>query len=391
MSFEFEAVRPTDGAVVRGRLESQTREDALSVLSERGLLATRVLEVRAPNQRSLPSVAQAIAFRSLASLVEAGVPLGQAIETTCQVTAGEIRESLERVSALVREGKSFGAALKQQRGLSAVAVGMVQAAEHAGELGTGLERAADELESRAEMAGRIRAALAYPAILLTVGSLSIAGILLLVVPKFAALLGDVRQTLPPLTRALLASSDLLNRHLAATLVGFCLFAMTLGVVIRRHRHRLHAWSYQIPVIGPIRLSLATSRAASTLARLLATGTPALRALRIAEESVGDSVLAERLARAGRRVSEGASISAALRSERALSPLALQLAAIGDGAGRVPDLLARAAEMEARRGEQRIRTAVALLEPALILSFAAAVALVAAALLQAVYSIRPSGL
>jgi type II secretory pathway component PulF len=76
---------------------------------------------------------------------------------------------------------------------------------------------------------------------------------------------------------------------------------------------------------------------------------------------------------------------------AITESALQLVSIGEGSGRLPALLAKAAELEEREAERRLRTLVTLLEPALILAFAGLVAFVAAALLQAVYSLRPSGL
>jgi type II secretory pathway component PulF len=109
---------------------------------------------------------------------------------------------------------------------------------------------------------------------------------------------------------------------------------------------------------------------------------------VARTAAGDEAVAARIARARERVAEGAGLSAALTAAEALTPAALQLAAIGDAAGRLPDLLERAAHLEDALADRRVRTLVALLEPALILAFAAVVAFVAAALLQAMYSLRP---
>jgi type II secretory pathway component PulF len=90
-----------------------------------------------------------------------------------------------------------------------------------------------------------------------------------------------------------------------------------------------------------------------------------------------------------RVAEGAALSAGLAATGAVTPLAQQLAAIGEGSGRLPALLAKAAELEEQSAERRLRTLVGLLEPALILLFAALVAFVAVALLQGIYSVRPT--
>ena len=135
-------------------------------------------------------------------------------------------------------------------------------------------------------------------------------------------------------------------------------------------------------------ALATARVAGILGALLGTGTPALVALGIARDAAGDAAVATRLDVARERIAEGGSLTVALRDTTALTATALQLAGIGENAGQLPLLLARAADLEEQGAERRLRTLVGLLEPALIVAFAGVVAFVAAALLQAVYSVRP---
>src|SRR4029077_14297430 len=135
---------------------------------------------------------------------------------------------------------------------------------------------------------------------------------------------------------------------------------------------------------------ATARASRALSALLGGGTPALAALGIAQEAVGNAAIGARLERTRSRVAEGESLATALRGVGALTETALQLVRIGEASGRVPTLLSKAAEFEEREAERKLKALVALLEPALILAFAGLVAFVAAALLQAVYSLRPGG-
>ena len=121
---------------------------------------------------------------------------------------------------------------------------------------------------------------------------------------------------------------------------------------------------------------------------MGTGTPALAALQIARDAAGDEAVGARLDAARSPVAEGGALSNALEATGAMTPGALQLARIGEGSGRLAPLLAKAAELEEREAERRLKTLVTFVEPALILMFAALVAFVAAALLQAVYSLRP---
>ena len=267
-------------------------------------------------------------------------------------------------------------------------IGLVRAGERGVGLAHALDQAAAELEARAEMAGRIRAALAYPMLLAVVGTLSVALIVLVIVPRFAALLSDLGQALPTATRLLLALSDGLRRY--GLVLGAALLAGAVAGVqlVSEQRAAWHAWLLGLPLFGPVRHAVATARAGRTLGVLLGTGTPALVALDIARQAVGDEAVARRLASARDRVAEGAGLAAALNGTAALSPTALELAAIGEGSGRLPDLLIRAAALEAQEAERRLKLLVTLLEPGLILAFAGVVAFVAAALLQAVYSLRP---
>jgi type II secretory pathway component PulF len=214
-----------------------------------------------------------------------------------------------------------------------------------------------------------------------------------VVPKFAALLADLGQTLPPATRVLLAGSAFLTRH------GVLLLAAGLGAVwlfaawVRQPAGRLrwHAGLLALPGIGAIRLTLASARIGRALGGALHAGMPLLPALDAAREAVGDRAVAQRLAAAGERVSQGQPLAAALEHTGALSPSALQLVAVGEASGALAIMADRAGELAAQEAERGLKTLVNLLEPALVVFFGGLVAFVAAALLQAVYSLRPSGM
>ncbi len=100
-------------------------------------------------------------------------------------------------------------------------------------------------------------------------------------------------------------------------------------------------------------------------------------------------IAERLLRARERVVQGTALAAALEREDALSPSALQLVVVGESSGRVAEMALGAANLAAQEAERGLRTLVTALEPALIVAFGGMVAFTAAALLQAVYSLRPT--
>jgi len=390
-TFRYEAVR-SDGAAVNGVLDVVSESEAAALLSERGLFP--VLVEPAPSHAAWwlrrPSArAQATVFEGLVSLVDAGVSLEKALRAITPLAQGSLGDALERVTSRVREGSSLGAALAAEDGtFSGITIGLIRAGERGVGLAGALTQVTSQLEREAETAARIRGALAYPALLAAVGTLSVIVIVVFVVPRFVALLADLGQDLPLATRVLVTVSAALH-HFGLIFIGAAIGAAALlGRLIRDHREAWHGWLLRLPVLGRIRFGLATARICRTLGALLGSGTPALPALTIASDAAGDAAVALRLARARDRVSEGAAISTALASTTAITEGAQQLVAIGEASGRLPALLAKAAQLEERDAERRLKALVTLLEPALILAFAGLVAFVAAALLQAVYSLRP---
>jgi general secretion pathway protein F len=389
-TFRFEAARE-DGALIRGTLDAATAPDAAGVLSARGLFPVRVETAPEPRARRLSFRTQATLLQSLASLIEAGVPIAEALTAIERVCSASLISIVRRVSARLRDGASLASALAAEgRTFSPVVTGLIRAGERGLGIGPALQQAAAYLEREAETASRMRAALAYPALLAIVGTLSVALITVFVVPRFAGILADAGQSLPTATRLLVASSTI-AREYGLMLIGLFVALVAVGHgLIARQRLAWEESLLQVPLLGAIRHAFATSRAARTMGALLGVGVPALAACDVAREATGNAAVEQRLLRAKTRVAEGWSLSRALEQDHVFTAAALQLTAIGDKSGKLPALLAKAAELEEREGERRLKTLVAFLEPSLILIFAGIVAFVAAALLQAVYSLQPVG-
>jgi type II secretory pathway component PulF len=379
--FRFAAARP-DGATVRGELAATHPSAALEELTGRGLLALELKEVRPDRAARLPRRELAVFFRSLATLVEAGVPLDRALRIA--PATGRLGAFATAVRERVQEGASLSAALAAQPGVPALAVGLVRAGEHA-QLDAALADAATQVERDAELRAQILSALAYPVLLLVAGCGTIAVLVVAILPRFVALLGDAGSAVPTATRALLAMSAVIDRFwmplgLTAVVGGIALARWLVGPAG-------HAGLLRLPVVGPLRLGLATARSARALSALLATGTPALRALDTAADAAGDHEVAARVRRAAERVRTGGSVAAALAAERAFDPQALELAHAGEASGRLAVLLRHGAALAETQALRRLQSLVRLIEPGLILLLGGLVAFVALALLQAVYGVR----
>jgi type II secretory pathway component PulF len=390
IAFRYRAARQ-DGAAVTGTVSAASATAAADLVTARGLFP---IEIRPHEARVRPARVGELAtmLGGLAALLEAGLPADRALASLEADAPPALRDALAAAGARVREGAGVSHALEQTGVVPAAVVGLLRAGERSGRFAQAVHRAAEDLERDAEARAQVRAALTYPGFLAAAGTLSLVAIAGFVVPRFASLLDAHGTALPAATRLLLTASDLVARYGAATLAVLAVTGVAVGRWARSEHGALalHRRLLELPFVGALRLRFATARACGALAGLLESGVPILAALDFAGRASGDRALRERLAAASDDVNRGERIAAALRRHRALSPLALQLALFGDRAGRLAAFLAHASRIEERTARRALQRAVALLEPLLILGFGAVVAFVAAALLQAVYSVRPGG-
>jgi general secretion pathway protein F len=152
--------------------------------------------------------------------------------------------------------------------------------------------------------------------------------------------------------------------------------------------RFDAALLRLPVIGQLRLAGASSRLCSTLAALTRGGVPVTTALLLSARTAGNAMIATNVLAARDDVLSGARVSDALSAHRCISAMARRLARAGEESGTLAEMFERSAELDAEWVRRRIAHIVRFIEPGLILAFAGIVALVATALLQAVYSVRP---
>src|SRR5258708_2925933 len=307
-AYRYRAAR-NDGGIVRGVLDGPDGARGAAAVADLGLhpLALDVTP-DAPRRRLANRRDLAIAFRGIATLVSAGVPLERAVGAIEPLARGALRESLAAARSGLREGKNLAGALGGgPHAVPGVVLGLLRAGERGGRLGAALEQVAAHLEQGAELMGRLRQALAYPLVLAVGGTISVLVIGMVIVPRFAELLAGMGQQLPLATRLLLTGSAALRRFWLPLVVAMIGGAGLIADRLRRPevRRRWHALLLDLPFVGPVRLGLATTRVARALGGALGVGMPLLGALPSAPQAAGDDAVAERLGRVRERVSQGA--------------------------------------------------------------------------------------
>lgn len=390
-SFGYRAARP-DGSIVRGRVEAPDPREVKRRLEGDGLAVLHVSPARSrPDWRPVRRRDLAVVFRNVAILIGDGVPVERAFASSQALVRGRLADAIDRLRGAVREGQSVGDAMAAAGDVFPRSlVGIMKAGEHGSQLTLACETVAEQLDADVRLRSELWGALTYPALVLIVGLVSIIVMGAVVVPRFADVVSGLGGELPATTRALLAGSVMLRDF--GPMLGIGLAAVTL-LVLRalrsvRMRARLDRVLLRLPVVGGLRLGFATARTCRALGGMLSTGMPLLIALDAAAEATGDLEVSRRLSLAREKVVRGGRLTDALTDERALAPFALQLVGVGESGGQLGPMTARAGDIVAERTQTALRALVSLVEPMLIVVLGCLIAGVSAALLQAVYSVRP---
>ncbi|MBK5920934.1 type II secretion system protein GspF [Rhodothalassium salexigens] len=322
--------------------------------------------------------------RQLATLISAAAPVEEALNTVAlQSDRPLVRKVLLSVRAQVMEGQRLADALaRHPDSFSALYRSMVAAGEASGSLGPVMERLADYLERTQAMRAKVVSALVYPAFL-SVTALGVVVLLMaFVVPKVAEQFDHLGQALPWLTRAMMALAEALQAYglwALLTLLGLGLVAVR---ALRRPgvRERVDRWVLALPLVGRLAREMNAARLARTLATLIASGTPVLEGLAAARNTLANSYLKASLSQVIAQVREGSGLAGALRKTGAFPPLVVYMAAMGEKGGRLDEMLGKAADYMEAEFEDVTRTALSLLEPAIIVVMGGAVGLIVLAIM-----------
>lgn len=380
---------------MRGRLESPGLPSLERSLERRGLVLVdadevrreSALELRRPGARRRELLE---ATRSLAALLGAGLPLSRAVGITRSVQEGSIRSTLERIGRRLERGDRVADAFGEEEGwFPPFYIGVLRAGAVSGDLVGAFERLADHLEREEELRGRIVSSLVYPGLLALFGGASVLVILFFVVPRFAELIADAGARLPTSTAVLVGTAEVLRANWSALLIGTMAAIVSVAAGLRSEfgRHTSSRLALALPVVGPLRRELLAARFARLANVLLRGGAPVLGALDGAARGIGDAGAEAEVDRVRIRVREGEQLHVALSKGDLFPDLLIRLVAVGEESGRLAEFLGKAADVFERRVERMLGRLVVLLEPAMIVVFGGVVAVVALALLQAIYGVN----
>lgn len=395
-AFQYKALDAA-GRMVSGVIQADTPRQARSQIRAQGLLPAEVDPVHARQRaqqlwaRGISAAELSLVTRQLATLLDSGLTLEQSLNALIEEAADPLtREVLIGVKSEVTSGlslaKAFGA---YEKSFPDFYQALVHGGEESGALPTVLQNLADYLDARQSLKQKTGLALLYPILVTTVAIMIVTGLLVYVVPQVVQVFQQSRQSLPLLTRGLIALSGFLRDYGIYLLLLLGAGAATARIALRRDatRRRWHGLLLRLPWLGPLVRGIDTSRFASTLAILVGGGVPLLSALASGAQVMSNMVLRDAVGQAIERIREGAGLARALGETRAFPPLLIHLVASGEVSGKLEQMLQRAAHLESRGLERRLTVFLTLLEPVMILVMGGIVLLIVLAILLPIIEIN----
>jgi general secretion pathway protein F len=439
--FEYRGLLVASGKPVKGVRDAENAKVLRAALKREGILLTEAAEGKEGNATQAKKFDPLALFRrvtlndiatmtrQLATLVGAGIPLVEAVSALSEQTE---KMELLRILTLVRdrlnEGMSFAKALEEHpKAFPTLYVSMVSAGEASGTLEQVLDRLADFMEDQARLRGKVTAALAYPVLMMLMGSGLLTVMMTVVVPKVTSIFASLDRALPWYTALLIFLSSVIGSPVTGGLVmglitmnlvmrtrggGFAnpsartairgltvmgcvltllfglwagtaslpLYALgvLLGVVLGFALSRFLAWTrtpkgsvwrdgmyLRLPLFGQVFRLVAVARFTRTLGTLLQSGVSLLKAMEIVKNVVDNAKLKIVVDDAMIAIREGQSISVPLKRSGEFPSMAVHMIAIGEKSGQLEHMLETVAKEYDRQVETRVTAMTSLLEPLII--------------------------
>lgn len=393
------------GAEKSGRLRADTREAAADRLAALGHYVVRIelagqaartgageapallsrFTVRRLSQKEL-----SMFTRQLGTLIQVS-PIEEALRTLVhQTEKPHVRAILSSVHQAVVEGRRLAEAMATQpRSFPALFRAMIAAGEMSGSLPDIMHRLSLLLERQAAIRSKVLTATAYPAILALFAIGVVIALMTLVVPRVVEQFDTVGQQLPLLTRIVIAVSGFLVGWWPLLLAILLLGCLLAAYLLQRDgpRRAFDAALLRIPFFGRLLRDLHAARMARTLATLVGSRLPIVEGLALTARTVHNRVLRDATVRIVEDIRGGGSLSVALRRAGVFPPLLVYLTASGEAAGRLDEMLERAAEYLEQEFDIFTSTALAMLEPVIIILMGAVVAVIILAILLPILQLQ----
>lgn len=327
--------------------------------------------------------------RQIASMLKAGMTILSSVQTLGeQCPSANFKYVLERLKESIENGEPMSRGLQVfPQIFDDMYVNMVIAGEQSGEFASILRRLAVILQSSARLRGKVKGALTYPTVIISLALLIAGGLIQFVVPVFAEMFTSAGQKLPALTQALVDVSDFVKRWwfiiipvVASSVWGFLHWTNTTT-----GRTKFDTFKLKMPVFGELNQKVAISRFCRLMSQMIASGVPILKSLDVVAHAMGNSVLEASILAARKEVEQGVQMYVALEGKPYMPILMLRMVAAGEKAGQLEDMLSSVADSYDEEVESLLATLTSLMEPFLMVFLGAIIGTIVVAMFLPIFN------
>lgn len=388
-------MRTAHGVTVRGKVRAASPEQAAAIVGQPG---AEILKLKRQSDvlqmeigpRHIKGAELVIFTRQLAAFVRSGVPMIDALGSIGGENASrQLQDTLREVSLDLAEGMPLSQAIAQHPTVFPNwYADLVRAGETTGKLDTVLESAARYLQRQEEAKKKVRSALIYPAVIAIMAVVTVAVLLVYVLPKFVTFFKEFDAQLPVLTRALLSTSAFISANFAWILLGIAVLAILVAIFVRTPPGRT-AWDWlkiNMPLLGIVIRYSIIERFCATLATMVSAGVPLVTTFTVVIDGARNKIFERSLQRVRESMMIGQGMSGPIAATGLFPPIVPQMIKVGEDTGTLDEQLRMAQDFFGEELDYRLQKFTAIFEPMMIIFMGVIVGFVALAIVSAMYGI-----
>lgn len=403
MLFKYKAINP-DGTKVEGKTEAASEDDAIGILQDKQLIIVSLELFEEKNLFGSPTTGFKIPFfgpkieekdvvvfsRQIATLFQSGVSALRAFRLVATETENpELKRILNLIGDDIQSGLSISVSMgKYDKIFGKFYSNMIKAGEESGKLDESFDYLAEYLDRNFDLTQKLKKASVYPMFVSITFLVVMIAMIIFVIPQMAGMLLEEGQELPLVTKLVLGAGTVAKNYgililIVGSVIGYYLYNISQTPSGRQY---IDYFKLRIPIFKVLYKKIFLSRLTDNLDTMLTSGVQIVRALEITSEVVDNAVFQDLLIRVSKKVKGGKSLSQAFYEEEELPNILVQMTKIGEETGKLGFILKSLSSYYKREVETAIDTALALIEPALIIFLAGGVGILLAAVLIPMYAV-----
>lgn len=328
--------------------------------------------------------------RQLATMVNAGIPITEALLILRTQTKGSMQKVVAQILADVEAGDSLSGAFSRHKKIfSPTYIALVKSGEVGGVMDKVLVRLADDMEKNQEFKGKVKGALIYPAIII-IGMVVVAFIMMIfVIPRLTSLYKDFNATLPVPTKILIGISNFTVKFwpLFLLIIGGGAYGYKLYRATKAGRRKTDEWAFKIPIIGQLSRQVLLTELTRTLSLMVGSGVSILEALNITASVMSNTVVSDALEDVAKQVEKGFPVAFAFaRHPEAFPYILSQMVAVGEETGKMDEVLSKISHIFEVESDEKVKGLTSAIEPLVMVILGLGVGFLVIAIILPIYNL-----